>query len=255
MKKDHFKIYRKLSLVVLGFAVILFSYQCLGEEKGDPKLTEVWDPVPEVITAGINNAPPSDATILFDGNNFNEWEKVEGGEVKWKLADGVMTVVKKTGGIRTKKSFGDCQLHVEWRTPSVVTGEGQGRGNSGIFMQERYEIQVLDSYNNITYSNGQAGSIYKQHIPLVNVCRPPGEWQTYDIIFNAPVFNKSGQIEKPGYVTVLQNGVLIQNHVELKGTTSFIGEPKYEKHNPKEAIMLQDHGNPVSYRNIWIREL
>ena len=255
MKKEHNKIYRKLLIVVLGLAALLISYQCLGEEKGDPKLTEVWEPVPEVITAGMNNAAPSDAIVLFDGNNFNEWEKVDGGEAKWKLVDGAMTVVKKTGGIRTKKSFGDCQLHIEWRTPSVVKGEGQGRGNSGIFLQERYEIQVLDSYNNITYSNGQAGSIYKQHIPLVNVCRRPGEWQTYDIIFKAPIFNKSEQVEKPGYVTVLQNGVLIQNHVKLNGTTAFIGEPKYEKHNPKEPIMLQDHGNPVSYRNIWIREL
>jgi hypothetical protein len=171
------------------------------------------------------------------------------------VEDGAMTVVKKTGNILTKQGFGDCQLHIEWRTPAEVVGESQGRGNSGIFLQSRYELQVLDSYNNRTYSNGQAGSLYKQAIPLVNACRKPGEWQAYDAIYTAPRFAEDGTVQRPAFITVLQNGVLVQNHFELKGPTEYIGQPKYKKHNPKEPLMLQDHGNPVSYRNIWIREL
>ena len=247
---------RKVLIMISIASALLVSLQCFGQdEEGDPKLTEVWEPVPEVITPGEATAPPSDAIVLFDGKNFNEWEGIKEVDVKWKLGDGAMTVVKKAGNIRTKKAFGSCQLHIEWRTPSVVKGEGQGRGNSGIFLQERYELQVLDSYENVTYSNGQAGSIYKQHIPLVNVCRKPGEWQTYDIIFTAPVFSEDGSIKTPAYFTVLQNGVLILNNVELRGSTAFIGEPTYEKHNVKEPLQLQDHGDAVSYRNIWIREL
>jgi hypothetical protein len=251
--------YKKLSpkllfgLLIIG--LVAFSLQCMGEEKESPKLTEVWEPVPQVVTPGINSQPPSDAIILFDGTNLDEWESAKGGEAKWELDGGAMTVVKKSGSIRTKKSFGDCQLHIEWRSPAVVTGDGQDRGNSGIFLQERYEVQVLDSYESVTYSNGQAGSIYKQHIPLVNVCKKPGEWQTYDIIFSSPKFAENGQVDEPGFVTVMQNGVLVQNHVELMGTTVYIGKPKYEKHNLKEPISLQDHGCLVSYRNIWIREL
>jgi hypothetical protein len=166
-----------------------------------------------------------------------------------------MTVVKGTGDIRTTRRFGDCQLHVEWRTPPVATGEGQGRGNSGVFLQERYEVQVLDSFDNRTYSNGQAASIYKQHIPLVNASRPPGEWQTYDIIYTAPRFADDGTVRRPAYMTVLHNGVLAQQHVEVKGTTVYIGQPRYEPHGAAEPLRLQDHGDPVSYRNIWIREL
>jgi hypothetical protein len=165
-----------------------------------------------------------------------------------------MTVVKGAGNIVTKRSFGDCQLHIEFRTPAVVVGEGQGRGNSGIFLQSRYEVQVLDNYNNRTYSNGQAGSIYKQHIPLVNACRPPGEWQTYDIIYTAPRFNADGIRIAPGRVTVIQNGVLVQNNVEIRGTTEYDTMPKNFAHG-KAPLELQDHGNPVSYRNIWIRDL
>lgn len=248
--------FRKVLIMTLIATAVLVSLQCLGQdEEGDPKLTEVWDPVPPIITPGDATSPPSDAIVLFNGTNFDEWEATKESSVKWDLKDGAMTVVEKTGSIRTKKSFGDCQLHIEWRTPTEVKGEGQGRGNSGIFLQERYEVQVLDSYDNVTYSNGQAGSIYKQHIPLVNACRGPGEWQTYDIIFTAPVFSEDGSVKSPGYITVLQNGVLVQNHSELKGNTSYIGEPSYEKHNQKEPIQLQDHGDPVSYRNIWIREL
>jgi hypothetical protein len=165
-----------------------------------------------------------------------------------------MTVQKGAGDIRTKQAFGDCQLHIEWRAPVEVIGDSQGRGNSGIFLQSTYEVQVLDSYNNRTYSNGQAASIYKQHMPLVNACRPPGEWQTYDIIYEAPIFHDDGTLARPAFITVIHNGVLVQNHVMLKGHTPYIGLPKYTAHG-KLPIRLQDHGNPVSFRNIWIREL
>jgi len=174
---------------------------------------------------------------------------------KWKLEGGTMTVEKGTGEIHSVQKFGNCQLHIEWRTPAKVEGEGQGRGNSGIFLMSRYELQVLDSYNNITYSNGQAGSIYKQHIPLVNASKKPGEWQTYDVIFIAPKFNDDGSVNSPARITVFHNGVLIQNNVEIKGSTAYIGKPVYTKHADKESLTLQDHGNPVSYRNIWVREL
>jgi hypothetical protein len=227
----------------------------VGQEEIDPKLTEVWDPVPEVVTPGENSAPPSDAIVLFDGKNLAQWQGKDGQKAKWRIEDDAMTVLKKSGNISTKKGFGDCQLHIEWRTPAVVKDEGQDRGNSGVFLQGRYEVQVLDSYNNRTYSNGQAGSIYKQYIPLVNACREPGEWQNYDIIFKAPRLKEDGSLKSPAYMTVLHNGVLIQNHVEIKGTTVYRGEPKYERHNLKEPLMLQDHDNPVSFRNIWIREL
>jgi len=219
-----------------------------------PADTEVWEPVPPVVDPGTSSNAPSDAIVLFDGSNFNEWEHLNGNPVKWNLEDGAMTVVRRTGGIRTKKKFGSIQLHIEWRTPSEVTGEGQGRGNSGVFLQEIYEIQVLDSYQNSTYVNGQAGSVYKQSIPLVNASRPPGVWQTYDIIYHTPVFKNDGSFEVPPTVTVLHNGVLIQDHFKLLGTTENVGHPKVIPHQ-NGSIMLQDHSDPVSYRNIWIREL
>ena len=243
-----------LVLIPLFCLAVLIVQNCAQDEGPDPKLTEVWDPEPAVVTPGDGTAPPSDAIVLFDGSNFDEWVGKNNGPVKWQLADNAMTVVKETGEIKTKRSFGDCQLHIEWRTPSEVKGESQGRGNSGIFLQDRYELQVLDSYNNRTYANGQAGSIYKQYIPLVNACRPPGVWQTYDVIYTAPSFNADGSLASPARITVLQNGVLVQNNVEIKGGTTYRGQPKYEKHD-RAPIMLQDHGNPVSYRNIWIREL
>jgi Domain of Unknown Function (DUF1080) len=245
----------KFSLAMIGFFGLTSA--CVAQSpNGDPKLTEIWDPVPKVITPGSTAAnAPSDALVLFDGKNFSHWMAVKGGEAKWKLEENAMTVVGGTGNIQTKQGFGDCQLHIEWRTPAEVKGEGQMRGNSGIFFMGLYELQVLDNYNNRTYSNGQAGSMYKQRIPLVNACRPPGEWQSYDVIFTAPRFNTDGTVKSAARITVLHNGVLVQNNIELWGPTEYIGIPKYKMHAEKLPIELQDHGNPTSYRNIWIREL
>ena len=225
------------------------------QPQGDPRLTELWAPIPRAIAPGVGTSAPSDAIVLFNGKDLSQWQLADGSPAKWNVAGDVFTVVKGAGDIRTKRAFGDCQLHTEWRTPTQIEGEGQGRGNSGVFLQGRYEVQVLDSYDNLTYSNGQAASIYKQHIPLVNASRKPGEWQTYDIFFRAPRFAENGTLVRPAYVTVVHNGVLVQDHVDLKGSTVFIGSPSYQKHNLKEPLVLQDHGNPVSYRNIWIREL
>ena len=234
--------------------IVLISNQIMAQEaEWKPQLTEEWEPEPPVVSTS-ENQPPSDAIVLFDGSNLDQWESANGGQAPWKIEGDAMTVVPKSGGIQTKESFGDVQLHIEWRTPAKIEGEGQGRGNSGIFLQKRYELQVLDSYNNRTYSNGQAGSIYKQYMPLVNASKEPGEWQTYDIIYTAPVFSEDGTVKYPARITVLHNGVLIQNNVAIKGGTSFIGLPEYKEHG-KAPILLQDHNNPVSYRNIWIRPL
>jgi hypothetical protein len=236
---------RWLSVTLLS---ILAAFQ------GDPKATEIWTPVPRVVDPGGSNRPPSDALVLFDGKSLSEWNGRDG-KAQWIVADGAMTVAAGTGDIATRRSFGDVQLHIEWRTPAKVEGESQGRGNSGVFLMERCEVQVLDSYRNETYVNGQAGAIYKQYAPLVNASRGPGEWQSYDIIFTAPRFRPDGTLERPATFTVFQNGVLVQNHVEVKGTTTNVGEPRYQAHPEKAPLKLQDHQNPVSYRNIWIREI
>ena len=222
---------------------------------GDPRDTEVWTPVPAVVAVPASSGIPSDAVVLFNGTSLAEWTAEAGGEPGWSIADGVLTIKPGTGGIRTKREFADCQLHLEWRSPAVVTGEGQGRGNSGVYLQGRYEVQILDSSNNPTYANGQAASLYKQAAPLVNASRAPGEWQSYDIVFTAPRFNGDGSVRAPARVTVLHNGVLVQDHVALPGPTAYIGKPPYEKHPFRQALLLQEHGNPVSFRNIWIREL
>jgi len=239
---------------LLLFIALIIGVNQLYAQKMKPQDTEVWEPEPEVVTPGEGTAAPSDAIILFDGSDLDNWESEKGGEAKWEVSDGAMTVVKGTGAIRTKEVFGDCQLHIEWRTPAEVVGKSQGRGNSGVFLQGIYEVQVLDSYNNRTYSNGQAASLYKQSMPLVNACKPPGVWQSYDIIYRAPIFDVDGKVSSPAYITVIHNGVLVQNHYMLKGHTPYIGLPEYKKHGDG-PIMLQDHGNPVSYRNIWIRKL
>jgi hypothetical protein len=229
----------------LALAVLLSS---AARAQTEYKSGKVW-PEPKVLAPGkTDDAPPADAIVLFDGKDLSQWE---GGD-RWRIEDGVATV--RGSGIQTKRSFGDCQLHIEWASPERVSGSGQGRGNSGVYLMGRYEIQVLDSYKNHTYPDGSAGALYKQQPPLVNVSRQPGEWQSFDIIFKAPRF-KDGKLDKPGYVTVLHNGVLIQNHTEIEGTTAWDRAPAYEPHPEKQPLHLQDHGNPVRFRNIWIREL
>ena len=246
---------KKYVLSLFSIMLFIFYSMSMQAQRPDHEVTDVWEPVPPVVTPGVGTAPPSDAIILFDGTGLDNWVDRNGNQAAWTVADGAMTVVPGTGDIWTKQGFGDVQLHLEWRTPDVIKGEGQGRGNSGVFLMGRYEVQVLDSYENATYPNGQAASVYKQHIPLVNACRPPGEWQTYDIIFMAPRFNEDGRIAIPARVTVIHNGVLVQNNVEIWGTTEFIGLPKYRAHSMKEPLRLQDHNDLVSFRNIWVREL
>lgn len=224
-----------------------------------PAMTEVMDPEVKIIQPGAAyGMPPSDAIVLFDGSGIDrEWVDAKGDPSKWIVKDGALVCVKGSGIIKTKRTFNDFQLHIEWMAPSEVIGDGQGRGNSGVYLQELYEVQVLDSYNNRTYRNGQAGSLYKQYPPLVNAARKPGEWQTYDIIYTAPRFGEdSTTYFTPPRVTVIHNGVLIQNNVSLRGPTLYIGMPEYsvKKHGP-QSLVLQDHGNPVAFRNIWIREL
>lgn len=232
-----------------------------------PEDTEVWSPEPPVVTPGPPcSAPaPSDAIVLFDGSNQDQWVSAQDRDkpADWIVKDGIWTVNKTAGNVETKKKFTNYQLHVEWRVPSTITGSGQARGNSGVFLASLgsgdagYELQVLDSYKNKTYVNGMAGSIYKQFIPLANPTRPPGDWNVYDVIWTAPTFNEDGSLKTPARVTVIFNGVLVENNVSLKGPTLYIGQPKYVVHGPS-AIKLQAHGDksePLSYRNIWVREL
>lgn len=245
---------KRISFLALCLAA---SGACAQSDYEKSRATEVYAPVPAAVS--INNGVPSDAVVLFDGANLDKWEAVKGGAAAWKVAEGAVEATAGTGDIRTKDSFCDVQLHVEWQTPTTVTGkdgktlEGQARNNSGVFLQERYEVQVLDSYQAATYTNGQAGSIYKQSVPLVNASKAPGEWQTYDIIYTAPKFDGK-TLKSPGRVTVLHNGVLVQNNFEIKGPTAWIGKPPYEAHGCA-PIRLQDHGNPVKFRNIWVRGL
>ncbi|MEL6895562.1 MAG: DUF1080 domain-containing protein, partial [Planctomycetota bacterium] len=208
-----------------------------------------WEKPPIVTPGKTNDAPPSDAIILFDGKDLSQWKNAD----NWSVKDGAMVVGK--GVVETKEEFGDCQLHIEWSAPTPPKGNSQGRGNSGVFLMGRYEIQVLDSYDNETYYDGQAGAIYKQTPPQVNAMRPPGEWNTYDIFWTAPRFNEDKTLQSPATITAIHNGVLILNHFVLAGDTPYTRPPKYIAHKPTGPIRLQDHGNPVRFRNIWVRPL
>jgi hypothetical protein len=258
-----------LKIVSLA-AMVAVGAPVWGQQQGAPVMrhqdTEVYEPVPPVVTPGVTNAaPPSDAIVLFDGKNLDEWVTTKDkSPATWTVADGVMTVNKNGGGnIETKRTFKNYQLHVEFRIPANITGSDQARGNSGVFLASTgtgdagYELQVLDSYQNKTYVNGMAGSIYKQAIPLANAARKPGEWQTYDVVWTAPVFNEDGSVKTPAYVTVFFNGIVVENHFQLQGETFYIGKPVYKKYD-RAPIKLQAHGDksePDSFRNIWVREL
>ena len=253
---------------LLCAAGLLASAQLSAQQKSYPEpatmtheMSEFWTPQPRIVTPPDMDsaiiAPPSDAIVLLGlhDNAIKQWVNCEEGKpVGWEIKDGVMTVKPQSGSIRTKQDFGDFQLHLEWSAPTEIVGESQGRGNSGVFMQGRYEVQILDCYQNESYANGQAGSIYKQTPPLVNACQKPGKWNTYDIIYTAPRFKEDGSLQSHGRITVLHNGVLIQNNTLILGTTEYIGFPKIVAHG-KGPIILQDHTNPVRFRNIWIREL
>jgi Domain of Unknown Function (DUF1080) len=225
------------------------------------KIHDLYRPVPPVVTPGTSSTQgspgkaPSDAVILFDGKELSEWLDTDGAAAKWKVEGGYAEVVPKAGYIHTKRSFGDCQVHVEFAEPIPPKGEGQDRGNSGVFLMGLYEIQVLDSYENKTYADGQASAVYGQYPPLVNAARPPGQWQSYDIVFHGPRFDKSGKLLRPARATVFHNGVVVQDNVELTGPTAHGDRPPYAPGPDKAPLALQDHGDPVRYRNIWIREL
>ena len=248
----------KLTSKLLALSLLFVGFMSAQEvEPTTPEETEFYEPVPPKVTPGEDGAPPSDAIVLFDGTSLDKWiSSIDSTAAKWTLnKDGSMTVNNRTGDIQTKQNFGSVQLHIEWKSPADVQMEGQHRGNSGVFLNGLYEVQVLDNNDNDTYVNGQVGSIYKQHVPLAMASVPTGEWNTYDIIYHAPEFEK-GQKTKSGTLTVIHNGVLIQDHVEIKGTTPYIGWPKNPPHG-KGPLRLQDHGDNsrVSYRNIWVREL
>ena len=254
----------KLFLSIAFIAGGIFSVN--AQQKMKPEETEIYTPVPPVVTPGMAcGIAPSDAVILFNGKDLSQWvlTKDTDKQADWIVNDGILTVNKPSGNIQTKQSFLDYQLHIEWRIPKDIAGSGQARGNSGLFLasigsgDSGYELQILDSYKNATYVNGQAGSIYKQYPPLINANFPPGTWQSYDVVWTAPRFNEDGSLKSAARVTVFFNGILIQNNVELKGVTEYIGRPSYKKHGPS-PIKLQAHGDksePISFRNIWIRTL
>jgi hypothetical protein len=265
----------RLTRLIAGAAVAVLGSTLAAQQggapggatpaRGRPADTEVWEPVPKVITPGaVASQAPSDAVILFDGTNLDQWvSSRDKGPAGWTVANGIVTVNKAAGNIQTRRSFRSYQIHLEWRIPEGITGENQARGNSGLFLASTgsgdagYELQILDSYNNKTYVNGQAGSVYKQFIPLVNASKKPGEWQVYDVVWIAPAFNADGSLKTPAYLTAFHNGVLIQNHVELQGETLYIGKPQYRRYD-SAPIMLQSHNDPsppISFRNIWLREL
>jgi hypothetical protein len=245
--------------------LLTLAFPALAQQSMKPEQTEVWKPIPTVVTPGAtDSAPPSDAIVLFAGNNENAWVSAQDHTpARWLVHNGVLTVNKKAGNIETRQRFQDYQLHIEWMIPKNIAGSGQARGNSGVFLastgpnDDGYELQVLDAFNNPTYVNGMGGSIYKQSIPLVNPSRPDGQWQSYDVVWTAPRFNSDGSLKSPAYVTVFYNGVLVQNHFQLQGQTLYIGKPFYKAYD-RAPIKLQAHGDPsapISFRNIWVRPL
>lgn len=256
---------KKFSLLTV-LAVAFISLSANAQEKQYPKpeamrpgMSEFWTPQPKIITPGDakTNSAPSDAIVLFDGKDLSKWEQPDGSDAAWIVKNGIVTVNKKSGDIRTKEKFGSFQLHLEWSVPVDIQGESQSRGNSGVYLQGKYEIQILDNYKNETYANGMAGSIYKQTAPLANPMRKPGDWNVYDIIYTAPVFKEDGTYLYRPRVTIIMNGVVVQNNTEILGTTEYIGFPKTEKHGDG-PILLQMHGDPskaISFRNIWIRKM
>ena len=249
--------YAKTSIQTVNAAYEEFEKRYPAAQPMSFMMSEHWTPKPRVVTPATATAAPSDAIVLFDGSSLDAWQMEDGSEARWIVKDGVMTVNKKSGDILTRQKFGSYQLHLEWCVPVDIHGESQARGNSGVFMQDKYEVQILDSYGNETYVNGQAGSIYKQSAPLVNAMVKPGEWNTYDIIYTAPVFKADGTYLYRPYVTVLHNGIVIQNHTEILGTTEWIGFPQVQPHGDG-PIRLQSHGDPsepISFRNIWIRPM
>ncbi len=247
----------------------VLAVPAFAQQEAKPQDTEQWTPVPAQVTpADTPAAAPSDAIRLFNGSDLNEWvsSKDRTLPARWRVDEkaGLFIVDKSVGNIETRRLFRNFQLHLEWRVPADIQGDGQARGNSGVFLastgpgDEGYELQILDSWNNKTYVNGQAASIYKQAAPLVNASRPPGQWQSYDIVWIAPIFLPDGSVKTPAYVTVLHNGVLVQNHTALKGETRYIGAPSYRVSHERAAIKLQAHGDPsapISFRNIWVREI
>lgn len=245
-----------LSLMMLGSTLI---WARSGSTDGASWRVHDWNrPRPAIVTPSPQDgvgAAPSDAIVLFDGTDLSNWRAMDGGPARWIVTDGYMESVRGAGYVRTLQGFGDCQLHVEFMTPTPPVGDSQGRGNSGVFLMGIYEVQVLDSYDNVTYADGQCSAIYGQYPPQVNACRKPGEWQSYDIIFKAPRFAAGGELVRPAIITVLHNGVLTQDHVELTGPTDWCSKSPYQAHPGKLPLSFQDHGNPVRYRNVWLREL
>jgi len=251
----------------LSFTLLFAAFSISADEasrRADLTRYKVSDrnrPEPKVITPatpGTQQAPgkpPSDAIILFDGSDLSKWQDNKGGAAPWKVVNGTIEVVPGTSDIHTTQAFGDCQLHVEWAEPNPPHDKDQGRGNSGIYLMSKYELQVLDSYQNKTYPDGQAGAVYAQTPPLVNACLRPGEWQTYDIVWHGPRFAQDGKLLRPARITVFQNGVLVQDNTELTGPTDYMKRPPYKQHPDKMPLVLQDHDQPVHFRNIWIREL
>ncbi|MFQ6037536.1 MAG: DUF1080 domain-containing protein [Candidatus Aminicenantales bacterium] len=251
---------------ILGSLALLGTVKCQGPKpEENPVLPRIsWAihdpnrPQPPVVDPGSPGEvvpAPSDAIKLFDGTDLSEWTDTKGQPARWKIEGSAMVVVKKAGSIRTKRAFGDCQVHIEWAAPAPAEGKGQERGNSGVFLMERYEVQILDCYQNTTYPDGMTAAVYGQYPPLVNACRPPGEWQTYDIIFHRPRFDSQGHLVQPARITVLHNNILVQDNVALTGPTAHKKRPPYTQHPEKLPLLLQDHGNPVKFRNIWVREL